>query len=122
MFSVIGREFRRGPVDREPYTRVMAVSAADKAKMARLAADLREAETDEEPTPERRAAIIAAANVWRANHQIPPLREWWENRPEEEFYQRARALRMVRHHDSTARRDGGALGEGWSARSTGVSG
>ncbi len=72
----------------------MAVSDADKAKMARLAADLREGETDEEPTPERRAAIIAWLNSERARDGTPPLADEADDRPELELYRYARALRI----------------------------
>lgn len=59
--------------------------------MERLNDRLREAETDEEPSEDARRARIAAANEWRAEHAIPPLRDDDET-PELELFRRARAL------------------------------
>lgn len=69
--------------------------------MARLSQDLAKIETDEEPSPERRAEILAWADASRARSGIPPLADEWADTPEEEFYRRARALGMAR-----ARRSG----------------
>lgn len=63
--------------------------------MAQIGRDLAEAETDEEPSPERRAEILAWVNESRRRSGIPPLTDEWSNPPEEEFYRRARALGMV---------------------------
>ncbi len=64
--------------------------------MSRLARDLAGVDTDDEPTPEHRAEIVAWANAWRARNGVPPLRDGWEDPPEEQFYRRARALGMAR--------------------------
>jgi hypothetical protein len=63
--------------------------------MARIAQDLAAVETDEEPSPERRAEILAWADAARARAGIPPLADERSDPPEEEFYRRARALGMV---------------------------
>lgn len=73
----------------------MTVSDRDRAKMAKLSRDLASAETDDEPSPKRRAEIIAWANAGRRRAGIPPLADEWADPPEEEFYRRARALGMV---------------------------
>jgi hypothetical protein len=69
----------------------MAVSPDDRARMERLTHWLREVETDEAPSEETLALRIAAANEWRARHDIPPLRDD-DDPPELELFRRARAL------------------------------
>lgn len=64
--------------------------------MASIARSLALAETDEEPSEERKSEIVAWANVRRARQGIGPLADDEEiEPPEEEFYRRARALGMV---------------------------
>jgi hypothetical protein len=64
--------------------------------MASIARSLILAETDEEPSEERKREIIAWANVRRAGQGIGPLAEDKPTEPpEEEFDRRARALGMV---------------------------
>lgn len=68
--------------------------------MARLAHDLKAVETDEEPSPKRRAEIIAWVNERRLRAGTPPLADEWVDSPKtdypkEEFYRRARTLGMV---------------------------
>ena len=71
----------------------MAVSPADKERMARLTQHLRQAETDLEPATDARAARIDAANAWREAHGRPPLVEDTDDEPPElELFRRARAL------------------------------
>lgn len=79
----------------------MAISERDRRKMIQISRDLADAETDEEPSPERKAEILSWANASRARSGIPPLASEWADPPEEEFYRRARALGMV-----SARRSG----------------
>lgn len=81
-------------------TERMAISDRDRRKMAQIGRDLADVETDEEPSPERRAEILAWVNESRLRSGIPPLTDEWSDPPEEEFYRRARALGMV----STSRR------------------
>ena len=59
-------------------------------------AGLREIENDDEGTPEWRQAVEEGANEWRAQHRIPPLKEWWEEHTEPEFYVLARSLGLLR--------------------------
>lgn len=73
----------------------MAVSEQDRKRMARLAVDLAALETDEEPSSDQRAAVVAWANDARIRAHRPPLNEDWWRVPEEEFHRRARALGMV---------------------------
>lgn len=64
--------------------------------MASIARDLSLAETDEEPSEERKGEIIAWANARRAGQGVGPLAHDAETEPpEEEFYRRARTLGMV---------------------------
>lgn len=74
----------------------MPVSAEDRRRWERQVAGLREMENDDEGTPEWRAEVEDSANRWRASRNIPPLREWWEEQTEPEFYIRARALGLLR--------------------------
>ncbi|MGH9184985.1 MAG: hypothetical protein ACRD0U_04075 [Acidimicrobiales bacterium] len=76
----------------------MPVSDEDRRKMEILARDLREAETDNEPEGPARERQIELANRWRAERGIPPLKDEFEDPPEEEFYRiaRARGLRRIR--------------------------
>lgn len=74
----------------------MVVSDRDRRKMSSISRDLKLAETDEEPSDDRRREILAWANADRARRGLPALSE--EDRadpPEEELYRRARALGMV---------------------------
>lgn len=81
------------------HTGGVAVSDADKEKMASIARDSAQAETTEEPSEDRRREIIAWANTGRARAGTPLLVEGEEAEPpEEEFYRRARALGMVGAH------------------------
>lgn len=73
----------------------MTVSAADRLRWQRQVSGLRELENDDEGTPEWRMSVETAADRWRANHEIPPLKGWWEDHPETEFYKRARALGLL---------------------------
>ncbi|GAC1598318.1 MAG: hypothetical protein NVS3B21_23720 [Acidimicrobiales bacterium] len=73
----------------------MTVSEQDRKRMARFAADLAALEMDEEPPPDRRAAVVAWANEARTRAHLPPLDEDWWHVPEEEFHRRACALGMV---------------------------
>ena len=57
---------------------------------------LGEMENDDEGTPEWRESVEKAADRWRADHGIPPLKEWWEDHAEIYFYERARALGLLR--------------------------
>ena len=66
------------------------VTADDRRRMARLARDLAEIETDDAPEPDALAAIVDAVNRDREARGLPPLRE--DAPPEEQFYRRARAL------------------------------
>lgn len=71
--------------------------------MATIARSLTLAETDEEPSEERKREIIVWANVRRAGQGIGPLADGEQTEPpEEEFYRRARALGMAstRHRRS----------------------
>ena len=77
------------------HTAPMGVSDDDRRRMARVAADLAEIETDEPASPEQLAAAVAAANRRRAARGQPPLDNEPEP-PEEEFYRRARALGLRR--------------------------
>jgi hypothetical protein len=70
------------------------VSDRDKAKMAGMAASLTAAETDEEPSEQRRQEIIAWVNSRRSRRGTRPLSS--AEPPEEEFYRRARALGLLR--------------------------
>lgn len=74
----------------------MAISAEDRKKWDRQVAGLREAETEQRPSPERRRVIIAEANLWRAAHGIPPLRGEFDDIPEEGLYERARRLGLLK--------------------------
>ncbi|MGH8993655.1 MAG: hypothetical protein ACRDZ7_19255 [Acidimicrobiia bacterium] len=74
----------------------MAVSQDDRRRMDRLARDLGAVETDEPPEPGAIADSVAWANEWRRQSGLAPLAENAEP-PEEEFYQRARALGLRRH-------------------------
>lgn len=49
------------------------VSDADRRALARQAAALAGAESDDEGTPESRARRIAEVDAWRADHDIEPL-------------------------------------------------
>lgn len=73
----------------------MSVSADDRQKWQRQVLGLREAENDDEGTPEWRRSVEEAADRWRVDHGIPRLREWWEDHTESEFYERARALGLL---------------------------
>jgi uncharacterized protein YkwD len=73
----------------------MVVSPEERRKWERQVAALKEAETDDEGTPEWQAAMIAQANKWRAEHGIPPLKEWWETKTEQKLHERARALGLL---------------------------
>lgn len=84
-----------GPQAGQCDTGSVAVSDRDRAKMASIGRDLAAIETDEEPSPERRAEILAWANAGRTRAGIPPLADEWADPPEEDFYRRARALGMV---------------------------
>jgi hypothetical protein len=71
--------------------------------MASVARALAAAETDEEPSEERKREIIAWVDARRAQQGIRPLAyDEQTEPPEEEFYRRARALGMVgaRHRHS----------------------
>ena len=72
------------------------MSDEDRQKMSALARDLATLETDEEPTPEARRAAAERADGWRAEHDLPALRDE-HDRPELEFYRiaRARGLRRI---------------------------
>lgn len=74
----------------------MTVSAEDRHRWQRQVAGLRRMENYDEGTPEWREAVEGAANQWRVDHGIPPLKEWWEDETEPEFYERARALGLLR--------------------------
>jgi hypothetical protein len=74
----------------------MPISPEDRAKWDRQVAGLREAQTEQRPSPERLAQIIADANRWRAAHGIPPLRGEFDDIPEEAFYERARRLGLLK--------------------------
>jgi hypothetical protein len=52
-------------------------------------------ENDDDGTPEWRESVEEAANRWRAQHGIAPLKQWWEEETEWEFYERARALGLL---------------------------
>lgn len=78
------------------YPGDMAVSGEDRRRWERQVAHLREIENDDEGTPEWQQSVHDAANRWRARHGISPLREWWEDESEIEFYERARALGLLR--------------------------
>ncbi len=69
------------------------VSESDRAKMARLARDLADSETDDRGTPQQRRAILDAINVDRARHGVEPL---VDRAPEEGLYDRAKSLGMAR--------------------------
>ena len=73
----------------------MTVSAEDRQRWQRQVSGLREEENDDEGTPEWRESVEEAANRWRVEHGIPCLKEWWEDRTESEFYERARALGLL---------------------------
>ncbi|HEU5151714.1 MAG TPA: hypothetical protein VFU19_14530 [Iamia sp.] len=66
------------------------VSEADRRALARQAAALGAAETDDEGTPETRAARIAEVDAWRAEHDIEPLST------EPELHRRARDRGLLR--------------------------
>jgi hypothetical protein len=74
----------------------MTVSAEDRRRWEQQVAGLREMENDDEGTPEWRKAVEEASNGWRAEHGIPPLKEWWEDKTEPDFYERARTLGLLR--------------------------
>ena len=74
----------------------MAVSAEDRRRWERQVAGLREMENDDEGTPEWRRSVEEAANRRRAARGIPPLKEWWEEKTEPEFYKLARARGLLR--------------------------
>ena len=74
----------------------MTASSEDRRKWERQVAGLREMENADEGSPEWRRSVEEAANSWRAQHGIPPLKEWWEDETEPEFYERARALGLLR--------------------------
>jgi hypothetical protein len=77
----------------------VTISERDRQRWAAQVASLKEAETDEEPSPEVRALRIAAANERRAAKGIPPLKEELDiDPPELEFYRlaRARGFRRIR--------------------------
>ena len=78
------------------YSGGVAVSAGDRRRWERQVAGLREIENDDEGTPEWRQAVEEGANEWRAQHRIPPLKEWWEEHTEPEFYVLARSLGLLR--------------------------
>ena len=78
-------------------TLAVVVSSSDKERMARLADAFKEAETDDEPDPAAREALIAAANRWRVAHGIPELEDADADPPELELYRRARALGLGEH-------------------------
>lgn len=64
--------------------------------MTKIARTLVTAETNDVPSPERKAEILAWTNAGRARAGLPALADEWANPPEEEFYRRARALGMAR--------------------------
>lgn len=70
---------------------------ADREHFRRLEPAFREAETDEEPSPEVRRHRIAEANEWRAARGMPPLDEGPEDPPELHLYRRARSIGSRSH-------------------------
>ena len=73
----------------------MAVSAEERRNWERQVAGLREMENDDEGSPEWRTSVEETANRWRAEHGISPLKEWWEDETESEFYELARTLGLL---------------------------
>ncbi|MBI2709988.1 MAG: hypothetical protein HYX34_09870 [Actinobacteria bacterium] len=73
----------------------MAVSPEDRARWERQVAGLRTMETDDEGTPEWQAAMVRAENARPARVGAPALKEWWEEPPEAQLHQRAKALGML---------------------------
>ena len=69
----------------------MAASEEDRRRFNRQVRALEEAETDEEPSPEERRAIITWLNEVRARDGIPPLRDGVDDAPELELHRIARA-------------------------------
>jgi hypothetical protein len=66
------------------------VTAADRRALARQTQALAAVETDDEGTPEQRAARIAEVDSWRAEHDIDPLAT------EPELHRRARDRGLLR--------------------------
>lgn len=73
----------------------MAISPEHRRIWEPQVAALKEAETDDEATPELQEAMIAEANRWRAEHGIAPLKQWWEDKGEVQFSERARTLGLL---------------------------
>jgi hypothetical protein len=69
------------------------VSESDQAKMARLARDLADSETDDRGTAEERRVILEEINADRARRGVEPL---VDRAPEEGLYDRAKSLGMAR--------------------------
>ncbi|MGI9031322.1 MAG: hypothetical protein ACR2HP_15270 [Ilumatobacteraceae bacterium] len=75
--------------------RIARVSPEDRRRFERQAAALKEAETDDEGTPEWRAMMIASINERRRKRGFAPLKDWWENKGELEFREHARARGLL---------------------------
>jgi hypothetical protein len=69
----------------------VTVSGDDQRRMDSLRRSLASIESDVEAPPGQLAEAIASANRFRLEHGIAPLASS-DERPEEEFYRRARAL------------------------------
>jgi hypothetical protein len=61
----------------DDYSEVMTVFVEERRKWERQVAGLRQMENDDDGTPEWRESVEEAANMWRAQHGIAPLKEWW---------------------------------------------
>lgn len=71
------------------------VSRTDRAALARQASALAAEEHDDEGSPEWQAMMRQSENRRRAEEGLPPLKEWWEEKPEPELHRRARALGLL---------------------------
>lgn len=74
----------------------MVVSDEDRRRFMRQAEALQEAETDEEVTGAARERETALRNESRARRGLPPLKDEFEDPPEAQFHERARALGLIR--------------------------
>lgn len=73
----------------------MAVSEEHRRRFDRQVESLREAETDDAGTVERRAQLRAIGNGLRVSAGLAPLPDEDKEPPEDGFYRRAKALGMV---------------------------
>jgi hypothetical protein len=72
----------------------VTASLDDHRRLARQAAALDLASTDEESAPWE-AAVVATANERRAAEGRKPLEMWWVGKTEPELHRRARALGLL---------------------------